>query len=88
MTKGRIYALLTDIGIATAIIAIMTSTIATPVFAIKFFFNCMTDKANEHGKLTLGDVHMCLYKEYGVNHKVPYGVFIHSSRGGGGNGGH
>jgi len=83
MTKERIHAFLTAVGIATAITVLMTSTIVNQVFAIKFFFNCMTDKANELGKLTLDDVHMCLYKEYGVYNKVRYSTFIHSSRDGG-----
>lgn len=40
MTKERIHAFLTAVGIATAITVIMTSTIVTQVFAIKYFFNC------------------------------------------------
>jgi hypothetical protein len=88
MTKQLIDASLVTIGLVAAIAVVITCTVATQAFAIKFFFNCMTDKANEHGKLTLDDVHMCLYKEYGVYNKVPYDVFIHSSRGGSGNGGH
>jgi hypothetical protein len=88
MTKERIHAFLTAVGIATAITVIMTSTIVTQVFAIKYFFNCMTDIANRHGKLTLDDTHMCLYKKYSVNRKLPYDTFSHSFRGGGGSGGH
>ena len=88
MTKERIYAFLTAVGIATAIAVIMTSTIVTQVFAIKYFFNCMTDSANRHGKLTLDDIHMCLYKEYSVYRKLPYGTFTHSFKGGGENSGH
>jgi hypothetical protein len=83
MTKERIQAFLTAVGIATAITVIMTSTIATQVFAIKYFFNCMTDSANRHGKLSLDDIHKCLYKKYSAYRKLPYGTFIHSSRGGG-----
>jgi len=48
----------------------------------------MTDIANETGKLTLNDVHMCLHKEYGVYRNIPYGIFNHSLSGGGGSGGH
>ena len=55
---------------------------------IKYFFNCMTDSANRHGKLTLDDIHKCLYKEYGVYSKLPYGTFSHSFRGGRENIGH
>ena len=91
MTKHQIHASPAIIGLVAAIAFVVTSTIVTPAFAITFFFNCMTDIANEHGKLTLDDVHMCLYKEYGKYNKVPYGVFLHSFRGGGvsgGSGGH
>lgn len=87
MTKHRIHASPAIIGVVAAIAVVMTSTIVAPAFAIKFFFNCMTDKANEHGKLTLDEVHMCLYKEYGMNNKVPYSTFIHSFSGSGGRGG-
>ncbi len=82
MTNERIHAFLTVAGIVTAITVIMTSTIVTPVFAIKYFLNCMTDIANKHGKLTIHDVNMCLYKKYGTYHKVPYAVFRHSFNGG------
>jgi hypothetical protein len=51
----------------------------TPTFAIKNFFNCMTDRANEHGKLTLDEVHTCLHKEYGVYRNIPYDVFTGGS---------
>jgi hypothetical protein len=88
MTKQRIHAFVTAVGTATAITVIMTSTIVTQAFAIKYFFNCMTDLANRHGKLTLDDIHMCLYKKYGVYRKLPYGTFSHSLRGGGENSGH
>ena len=81
MTKHLIRASPAIIGLVAAIAVVMTSTIITPAFAITFFFNCMTDIANEHAKLTLDDVHMCLYKEYGK-------YFLHSFRGGGGSGGH
>jgi hypothetical protein len=87
MTKQRIDASPAIIALVAAVAIVITSTIVTPAFAITFFFNCMTDIANEHGKLTLDDVHMCLYKEYGVYNKVPYDVFLHTSRGGGGSGG-
>jgi hypothetical protein len=85
LTKERTHAFLTVVGIATAITVIMTSTIVTQVFAIKYFFNCMTDSANRHGKLTLDDIHKCLYKNYSVYRKLPYGTFIHSFRGDGEN---
>jgi len=87
MTKERRHAFLTAVGIATAIIVIMTNAIVTQVFAIKYFFNCMTDSANRHGKLTLDDIHKCLYKEYSVYRTLPryMGTFSHSFRGGGEN---
>jgi hypothetical protein len=81
MTKERIHVFLTAVSIVTAITVIMTSTIVTQVFAINYFFNCMTDSANRHGKLTLDDIHMCLYKKYSVYRKLPYSTFTHSSRG-------
>ena len=83
MTKERTHAFLMTVGIATAIIVLMTSTIVTQIFAIKYFFNCMTDSVNRHGKLTLDDIHKCLYKKYSTYRKLPYGTFVHSSRGGG-----
>jgi hypothetical protein len=88
MTKERIHVFLTAVNIATAITVIMTSTIVTQVFAIKYFFNCMTDSANRHGKLTLDDIHKCLYKKYSMYRKLPYGTFSQSFRGGGENNGH
>ncbi|MFZ0513624.1 MAG: hypothetical protein WAM14_18605 [Candidatus Nitrosopolaris sp.] len=70
MTKQPIHTCLTIIGIVAALTFVMTSTI-TPVFAIKNFFNCMTDIANEHGKLTMDDANMCLHKEYHVYRNGP-----------------
>lgn len=77
MTKQLIHASLTIIGVAAAISVVMTSIIVTPAFAIKYFFNCMTDIVNKHVKLTIDDVNMCLYKKYSVYRKVPYAVFSH-----------
>jgi hypothetical protein len=59
------------IGIAAALAFIITSTVM-PAFAIKNFFNCMTDAANAHGKLTIDDVNTCLHKEYSVYRNTPY----------------
>jgi hypothetical protein len=67
------------IGAVLAVVVVLTSTIVTPTFAIKNFFNCMTDRANEHGKLTLDDVHTCLHKEYGVYRNIPYDAFTGGS---------
>jgi hypothetical protein len=88
MTKQRIDASPAIIALVAAIAVVMTCTIATPASAITFFFNCMTEIADEHGKLTLNDVHMCLHKEYSVYRNIPYGIFNHSLSGGGGSGGH
>ncbi|HYA82140.1 MAG TPA: hypothetical protein VEH06_01635 [Candidatus Bathyarchaeia archaeon] len=76
----NIHRTLCIIGAVSAMAVFLTSTVVTPTFAIKNFFNCMTDRANEHGKLTLDEVHTCLHKEYGVYRNIPYDVFT----GGGG----
>jgi hypothetical protein len=81
VTKERIHVFITVVGIAIAITVIMTSTIVIQVSAIKYFFNCMTDLANRHGKLTLDNIHMCLYKKYSVYRKLPYSDFSHSFSG-------
>ena len=60
---------------------ILTSTFVVPAFAIKRFFNCMTDVANKYGKLTVDDVNLCYDKEY---HSGPYATHSHSTSGGGG----
>lgn len=64
----------------TGLALIMASTIVTPAFAIKRFFNCMTDVANKHGKLDLTDVNNCYDKEY---HTGPYATHSHSDSGSG-----
>ncbi len=69
---------LTVIAILTGLALIATSTIVTPAFAIKRFFNCMTDVANKYGKLTIDDVTVCYDKEY---HTGPY--YTHSNSGSG-----
>jgi hypothetical protein len=61
----------TIIAIAAVSAFIITSTF-TPAFAIKNFFNCMTDIANEHGKLNMDAVNMCLHREYSVYRNAPY----------------
>ena len=67
--KYRIYRTITFIVIVIAFAFIMTNTIITPAFAIKKFYNCMTDLSNKSGKLTIEDVTMCYDKEY---HTGPY----------------
>jgi hypothetical protein len=66
----------------TGLAVITTGTIVTPAFAIKRFFNCMTDVANKHGKLDLDltDVNNCYDKEY---HIGPYATHSHSGSSGG-----
>jgi hypothetical protein len=83
MNNRRFHTSLTTIGIFVTSAVIVRSTIAAPAFAIKNFFNCMTDIANKHGKLTIDDVNMCLHKEYHVYHNLPYGIHNHSFNHGG-----
>jgi hypothetical protein len=68
-TRLTVIVILTDLALLT------TGTIVTPAFAIKRFFNCMTDIANKHGKLDLTDVNNCYDKEY---HTGPYATHNHS----------
>jgi hypothetical protein len=65
------------VAIIAALAIVMASTIIvtpTPAFALKRFYNCMTDIVNKSGKLTIDDVTICYDKEY---HTGPY--FTHSS---------
>ncbi len=64
MNTHSSYTRLSIIGIVAALALIMTSTFVTPAFAIKRFFNCMTEDANKHGQLTIDDVNLCYDKEY------------------------
>lgn len=72
----RISRTITVIVIVIAFAFIMTNTIITPAFAIKKFYNCMTDLSNKSGKLTIEDVTMCYDKEY---HTGPYYTHNHST---------
>jgi hypothetical protein len=72
---------LSIIAITAALALIMASTVVTPAFAIKRFFNCMTDIANEYGKLSIDDVNTCYDKEY---HSGPYASHSHSTASAGG----
>ena len=67
---------LTIIAITVALAITMASIVITPAFAIKRFYNCMTDVANKYGKLTIDDVNNCYDKEY---HSGPYATHSHSS---------
>ena len=65
------------IAIIAALALVMASTIIVtpaPAFALKRFYNCMTDIVNKSGKLTIDDITICYDKEY---HTGPY--FTHSS---------
>jgi hypothetical protein len=52
------------IAIVTALSLIIASVIVTPAFALKRYFNCVTEIANKSGKLTLADVNSCYDKEF------------------------
>jgi hypothetical protein len=63
--------------IIAALALVMASTIIVtpaPAFALKRFYNCMTDIVNKSGTLTIDDITICYDKEY---HTGPY--FTHSS---------
>ena len=65
------------VAIIAALALVMASTIIVtpaPAFALKRFYNCMTDIVNKSGKLTVDDITICYDKEY---HTGPY--FTHSS---------
>jgi hypothetical protein len=68
--------LLAVIVVLTALAVIMSNIIIIlpSAFAIKRFYNCMTDIANKSGKLGIDDVTICYDKEY---HTGPY--FTHKS---------
>ncbi|MGB7952602.1 MAG: hypothetical protein WCF23_01370 [Candidatus Nitrosopolaris sp.] len=55
---------LSVIAIIAALALIMASTFVTPAFALKRYFNCMTEIANKVGELTLQDVNSCYDKEF------------------------
>ena len=80
MTMQRTHTSIAIISILTALSLVLTITIVTPAFAIKRFYNCMTDVANKYGKLSIDDVNTCYDKEY---HSGPYATHSHSTSGGG-----
>jgi len=51
-----------------ALSLIVASAIVTPAFALKRYFNCVTEIANKWGKLTLADVNSCYNKEFHSSH--------------------
>lgn len=58
---------LSILTIIAALALITASALVTPAFALKRYFNCMTEIANKSGKLTLADVNSCYYKEFHSN---------------------
>jgi hypothetical protein len=47
---------LSIIAVIAALALVMASAFVTPAFALKRYFNCMTEIANKTGKLTLEDM--------------------------------
>lgn len=64
MTMNSTHRSLSVIAIIAALAIIMASTFVTPAFALKRYFNCMTEIANKAGELTLQDVNSCYDKEF------------------------
>lgn len=64
MTMNSTHRSLSVIAIIAALALIMASTFVTPAFALKRYFNCMTEIANKVGELTLQDVNSCYDKEF------------------------
>ncbi len=76
MTRQQTHSLsLAIIGLLMTFSLVLASTVVTPAYAIKRFFNCMTDVANKYGKLTINDVNLCYDKEY---HSGSYATHTHS----------
>jgi hypothetical protein len=67
MTMNSTHRSLSVIAIISALALIMASTFVTPAFALKRYFNCMTEIANKAGELTLQDVNSCYDKEFHSN---------------------
>ena len=65
MNPTRTY--LSILAIIAALALITASTLVTPAFALKRYFNCMTEIANKAGQLTLQDVNSCYDKEFHSN---------------------
>ena len=55
---------LSIIAIIAAFALMTASTFVTPAFALKRYFNCMTEIANIAGQLILQDVNSCYDKEF------------------------
>jgi hypothetical protein len=78
---NRPSTILSIIGVVAALTLVTTSTFAVHAFAIKRFFNCMTEVANKHGQLTVDDVNLCYDKEY---HSGAFSTHSHSASSTGG----
>jgi hypothetical protein len=59
-------------GLLAVVTLITTSLLVSLTFALKRFFNCMTNIANKNGKLTIDDVNLCYDKKFtgGSDHKI------------------
>jgi hypothetical protein len=64
MTMKSTHTSLSIIAIIAALALIPASTFVTPAFALKRYFNCMTEIGNKAGDLTLQDVNTCYFKEF------------------------
>jgi len=64
MTMNSTHRSLSVIAIIVALALIMASTFVTPAFALKRYFNCMTEIDSKAGELTLQDVNSCYDKEF------------------------
>jgi hypothetical protein len=64
--------LLIVFGLLGVVTLITTSILGSPAFALKRFFNCMTNIANKTGKLTIDDVNLCYDKKFtgGSDNKI------------------
>lgn len=59
-----IHTSLSIMAIIAAFALITATTFVTPAFALKRYFNCVTEIANKSGQLTLQDVNSCYDKEF------------------------
>jgi hypothetical protein len=64
MTMKSIHTSLSIMAIIAAFALITATTFVTPAFALKRYFNCVTEIANKAGQLTLQDVNSCYDKEF------------------------
>ena len=62
--SAKMSVFLEVIAIVTALSLIVAGAFVTPAFALKRYFNCVTEIANKSGKLTLADVNSCYDKEF------------------------